>query len=281
MSDAAIRPMTRADLELAVDWAAAEGWNPGLEDVGPFLAADPEGYLMAWVGDEPAACISAVRYGSGYGFLGFYISPPAFRGQGYGVKVWDAAMERMGTRVIGLDGVPDQQANYAKSGFVLAHRNVRYGGTPDVETVSDARLVAVEVAQIPDLIACDRPFVPAARDRFLTAWLKPARTRLGLALIDDGTIAGYGVIRQCREGWKVGPLFADKEQDAEILFSALVTTAGADPVFLDPPEPNVAAVALAVRHGLAPVFETARMYKGPAPDLPLERTYGITTFELG
>jgi len=29
------------------------------------------------------------------------------------------------------------------------------------------------------------------------------------------------------------------------------------------------------------VFETARMYKGPAPQLPVERIFGVTTFELG
>jgi len=29
------------------------------------------------------------------------------------------------------------------------------------------------------------------------------------------------------------------------------------------------------------VFETARMYTGPAPAIDLARIYGITTFELG
>ena len=29
------------------------------------------------------------------------------------------------------------------------------------------------------------------------------------------------------------------------------------------------------------VFETARMYAGPAPACELSRLYGITTFELG
>jgi hypothetical protein len=32
---------------------------------------------------------------------------------------------------------------------------------------------------------------------------------------------------------------------------------------------------------LAPSFETARMYRGPAPDLPLAQIFGIGTFELG
>jgi len=53
-------------------------------------------------------------------------------------------------------------------------------------------------------------------------------------------------------------------------------------VFLDVPLPNADAVALAERHGLRGVFETARMYAGGnAPACELQRVYGITSFELG
>jgi hypothetical protein len=52
-------------------------------------------------------------------------------------------------------------------------------------------------------------------------------------------------------------------------------------VFLDVPEPNQPALGLAARYGLTPAFETARMYRGAAPALPLDRIYGITSFELG
>src|SRR3712207_9059113 len=41
------RPMRRPELDLALDWAAAEGWNPGLRDADAFWAADPEGFLLA------------------------------------------------------------------------------------------------------------------------------------------------------------------------------------------------------------------------------------------
>jgi hypothetical protein len=97
----------------------------------------------------------------------------------------------------------------------------------------------------------------------------------------DGRVAGYGVIRRCREGSKIGPLFADDATAADDLFRALVAAAVDGPVYLDTPEPNGEAVALAERYGLTASFETARMYAGPAPGLPLARTYGITTFELG
>jgi len=65
------------------------------------------------------------------------------------------------------------------------------------------------------------------------------------------------------------------------LLIALATTARGDTIYLDVPAPNAAAIRLAERHGMKPVFETARMYTGAAPDLPLSRLFGVTSFELG
>jgi hypothetical protein len=41
-----VRNMAEADLALALEWAAAEGWNPGLHDARCFYAADPQGFLI-------------------------------------------------------------------------------------------------------------------------------------------------------------------------------------------------------------------------------------------
>jgi hypothetical protein len=90
------------------------------------------------------------------------------------------------------------------------------------------------------------------------------------------------VIRPCRDGVKVGPLFADDVDTAERILRTLA--AHAEPgvlVVLDVPEPNEAGVALAEAHGMAAVFEVARMYRGGTHDLPLSRVFGVTSFELG
>jgi hypothetical protein len=274
-----IRVMTPDDLERAIFWAASEGWNPGVADSGPFRAADPEGFLMGFVDDEPVTAISVVRYGTNFGFLGFYICAPHARGKGYGWATWKAGMARLGDRVIGLDGVVAQQANYRKSGFVLAHRNVRYGGEVTVEAPGDPHIQKIAAPLIPAVVDYDRRFFPAPREAFVQAWLRSDR-RLPLAYVDGGLVRGYGVIRPCRQGHKIGPLFADSPAIAETLFQALAASMPGL-IFLDPPQPNGAAVALAQRYGLTPVFETARMYRGPAPSLPLEKIFGITTFELG
>jgi Acetyltransferase (GNAT) domain len=118
--------MTRPELDVAVEWAADEGWNPGLKDADCFHRTDSDGFLMGFRDGEPVASISVVRYDGAFGFL-----------------------------------------------------------------------------------------------------------------VQGG------------------------------------------PIFLDVPEPNRAAVKLGGRYGFRPVFETARMYRGPEPSLPLDRIYGIKTFELG
>lgn len=100
--------------------------------------------------------------------------------------------------------------------------------------------------------------------------------------MNGSALAGYGVIRPARTGFKIGPLFADGPDLAEALYGALQARVPAGATLcLDVPEGNLAAVALAERHRLAVSFETARMYAGGAPALPLRRMFGVTTFELG
>lgn len=282
MSTATIRTMRPEDLSLALDWAAAEGWNPGLADAACFRAADPEGFLIAELDGEPIGCVSAVRYGDGFGFLGFYIVRPEFRGQGHGLALWQAAMARLQPGVVGLDGVVAQQDNYRRSGFVLAHRNIRYGAVaPHVPQRADApAVVGADNVPFIAIAAFDRRFFPAERDAFLRGWIA-APGHVARVVMGQERLRGLGVLRPCREGSKIGPLFAEDPAAARALFAALVAEAPPGPVFLDLPESNADAIAMASEAGMAPAFETARMYAGPAPGLPLPMIYGITSFELG
>lgn len=82
-----IRTMTRQEVDIAIDWAAAEGWNPGLSDADCFYAADPNGFLLGSVQGEPVATIAAITYGDVFGFIGFYMVKPEYRGKGYGMRI--------------------------------------------------------------------------------------------------------------------------------------------------------------------------------------------------
>lgn len=94
-------------------------------------------------------------------------------------------------------------------------------------------------------------------------------------------MVGYGLLRPCRLGFKIGPLFADTPEIADELYRSLASHATGSLVFLDLPVCNKEALALAERYGMTRVFETERIYRGAPPVLPLDQIYGITSFELG
>jgi hypothetical protein len=272
------------EISIAMNWAAAEGWNPGLADDACFATVDPQGFLIGEVEGEAAATVSCVNYGASFAFLGFYIVRADLRGRGYGLRIWNAAIAHAGARVIGLDGVAAQQQNYRKSGFELAYANIRYGGTvaaPEAPRAQvNAQVIALSEIPLADVEAYDATVFPAPRPAFLRAWIG-APGHVGRAVVRDGRLAGWGVIRPCRKGRKIGPLVADDRAAAEVVLSALLAGVGGGEIFLDVPGINRDAVALAQDLGLAPVFETARMYTGAIPPLRLERIFGVTSFELG
>jgi GNAT superfamily N-acetyltransferase len=280
MNGLRIRSMRPDEISIAVNWAAAEGWNPGFADAACFAATDPEGFFIGEVGGAPAATVSCVNYSASFAFLGFYIVRADLRGRGYGLRIWNAAIAHAGPRVIGLDGVTAQQQNYRRSGFELAYANVRYGGTVAAPAPSQVGVIALTEIPVATVEAYDATVFPAPRSAFLRAWISSPGHSCR-ALVRDGGLAGWGVIRPCRKGYKIGPLVADDRATAEVVLSALLASVGGGEIFLDVPSINRDAVALAQDLGLAPVFETARMYTGAIPPLRLERVFGVTSFELG
>ncbi|MEM8613941.1 MAG: GNAT family N-acetyltransferase [Cyanobacteria bacterium P01_H01_bin.105] len=274
--------MTRDELDIAIAWAAAEGWNPGLQDAECFYNTDPAGFLMGFLDGEPIASISAVKYGKTFGFIGFYIVKPDFRGQGYGLEIWNAALNYLQGRNIGLDGVVAQQDNYIKSGFNLAYRNIRYEGISlSLGRGSDTDCVPLASLPIKTVIEYDRRFFFEVRSHFIQCWIAQPNSH-AVGAVEGQTLVGYGILRPSQSGYKIGPLFADTATVADKVFRALVAKVPQGSTFcLDVPEVNHEAVALTKRYDMPPVFETARMYTQEAPKLPVAGIFGVTTFELG
>lgn len=270
---------TVRDWEIVVGWAAAEGWNPGEGDTGAFFAQDPGGFFLGRIDGEPATAVSVVNYGGEYAFLGFYLVRPELRGQGLGLATWQAGLLHAGARVVGLDGVPDQQDNYRRSGFELAYRTARFTGIPELPR-PDATVRELGADNVIGVRAYDSTCLPADRPDFLTIWLGDPRHRTVVRIV-DGHLTGFGTVRPARDSLRVGPLFADSAEDARQLLAALAQAANGAALALDVPLHNESAVRLATEAGLEPSFETARMYTGPVRSHCAEKVFGVTSLELG
>lgn len=281
---ATIRQMQRDELDKAVSWARDEGWNPGLHDAAAFWNCDPSGFWALELDGKMIGSLSAVSYANRFGFIGFFIVQPAYRGRGHGSRLWNAVRRNLEQRLvpgaaIGLDGVFAMQDSYAKDGFVFSHRNVRMEGIGQIGEVPD-NVVAVGSGDIVHLQEIDRRCFGFDRASFLKDWLSMPESRV-LRTISNGRTTGYGCVRRCGKGFKIGPLFADGADEAEALFCGLRAAAVGESIYLDVPENNKLATELARRHNLKESFGCARMYRGNFPMLPYDQIYGVTSFELG
>ena len=280
MDTLTIRTMLPEELNIAVEWARIEGWNPGINDAAIFYKADPTGFFVAELAGEVVAVGSAVKYDPEFAFCGLYIVAPAYRGKGYGLALTKHRLNYCQDANIGIDGVLENVDIYKRIGYKPYYHNKRFqkrathseSNLDQVKTITQEHLAAIA--------SYDRQCFPAERDAFLTAWLTQAHGK-AVCIIENGQICGYALRRKCVEGYKVGPLFADSKANAQSLFTALQQDIIGETIILDVPENNPHAIELAHDENMEVVFETMRMYQKGLPEIASNKIFGITTFELG
>ncbi|KAG0055739.1 hypothetical protein BGZ83_007612 [Gryganskiella cystojenkinii] len=179
--------------EIFFKWARSEQWNPSCK--GHIIAevyhkTDPEGFFVGKIpnpnrgqgiedNDEfiDVAIVSALRYGEEQAWVGFYIVDEPYRGHGYGLKVFQAALEHAAptkstsftTRPsIGLDAVMAQVGSYRRSGFTeVGWQNERRNGS-----ITD--LVYVHAQDLVEKISRDE--VPGLVDLIVRGNTSPGKT---------------------------------------------------------------------------------------------------------
>ncbi|MGL5035264.1 MAG: GNAT family N-acetyltransferase [Microcystaceae cyanobacterium] len=294
-----IRLMTEADQSLVSHWAQREGFCPGVGDVNIYRKTDRTGVWIGMFNDRPVGCIAGVRYDQNYGFIGMFIVDPVFRGRGYGVALWQRAIDYLeNVACVGLEAALERVNDYANWGFTPAYYTRRYGlfaivrqtcirPTDAIDLPANFRLVSGE--QVPEEVVqiYDARHEITPRPLFLREWLQHPEGNVMVILDDRGYCRGYGRIRPCLlkddttpKAWRIGPLLADQPEFAGVLLDTLLSDRPG-PVLIDVPAVNTIATELLEERGFQLQLLNVRMYKGKAPAIPLEDIYGLASLELG
>ncbi len=275
-----ITQMTKLEFQTVVDWAKTEGWIPGIHDIDSFYDTDPTGFYAARMGGEIVGTFSVVKYSANYAFAGFFIVRPDWRGKGVGLAIQHFIDTQFASFNVGIDGVLAMQEKYSHVGYKFAYGNERYGGIAKVGEL-DGKCRTISAGDFDSIVQFDAKFFPTERKKFLKLWLTQKDATALMAKDDEGKLCGYGVVRKCFQGNRIGPLFAETPQTAKRLLDSLAASVAGQEFFIDVPTVNAAALQLALSKGMKSVFTTARMYTKQAPNLPLEKIYGVTSVELG
>ncbi|XP_035700254.1 uncharacterized protein LOC118432749 [Branchiostoma floridae] len=300
-----------SEVSLILEWAAAEGWNPGVHDAESFYLQDATGFYLAELDGVPIGGFSMVKYGENFAFGGFLIIKPAFRGKGYALRLYKAVMEAsdMSDRTIGLYGMVHLQDTYSRIGgaqFAWKQSRFRGVGTDDAKGVkqvdSPVAIVSVKEVDFEHLCVFDASVFGTARPTFLKSWISQPGMVALVAVVTttacgededarskETTIVGCGCIRLSVESYKdanfsrrIGPIFAESAAVGSQLFAALTATVPLGiPYYIDVPHTNESAMEIAREASLQSVYQTARMFINGDRGVKCSMIYGITSLELG
>jgi len=278
-----VSTMNGNEIATLESWAAEEGWNPGLQDLNLAYQADPEAFVALNQDGQMAGGGSIISYDGAFGFMGLFIMRTDLRRQGLGTHLWHWRRDHLLSRLsdgaaIGMDGVYEMVPFYERGGFQPAYRHVRYQGTAAGQRHEN--VITLSTDDFAEIAHFDRSHFPAPRDNFLRLWLSAPGAHL-MGIRDEGQLVAYGMARPCRTGFKIGPLFATSDDHAAKLLNTLMAEIAGAQIQIDVPEINTAAVALAKQFNLSEVFGCVRLYHGPAPDLPVNQIYAVTSLEFG
>eukprot|EP00058_Branchiostoma_floridae_P011614 XP_002597102.1 hypothetical protein BRAFLDRAFT_76367 [Branchiostoma floridae] len=158
-----VRPMTSlSEFSLLFEWAVAEGWRPGVYDAETYYNQDPTGYYLAELDGVPIGAIGTIKFGEDLASITQYIVKPPFRGKGYGYRMWQEVLKKIGDRNLVLESVAAQRSNYEKSGFKSSWQTIRFRGVgrTDDHVISNAgdrvTLTSVDKVNFDDLYAFDQ-----------------------------------------------------------------------------------------------------------------------------
>jgi hypothetical protein len=268
---------SQQDVEFMIQSANRAGWNPGLDDAKSFYATDPNGFFLGKLNDKVIAMGSMVIYDENFAFSGLYMVDRNYQSQGYGLALTEKRLAYVGHRCVGLDGVLNMENRYTRLGYQTDFISSLYQIEGTFPSIPSPDVLAFRNSDFQAICDYDAQCFPARRKVFLNSWLHHPT----LVYWKDQQMMGYAVIRPCYIGFKIGPLFADNDEIAEILLSHILSYASGQRVMIAIPEYQSIVHTWQNDYKMQKVFSVARMYRGGKPQRSLNQTYAITSYELG
>lgn len=242
MAQFIIRNLQYKDIPALICLPRAEGREMGLEtEVKSWLEVDPHGIFIAESAEngEIVGCCSGIALSDNHGYIGMYVVGQKYRGIGLGRILWNAAIERLGERNIGLSSGESMLSFYQqKAGFSLsaewtvdlyAATNARLPTDPLVIKVPMPYVIFVDPLSplFEYLIKYDASIHKYDRSEIVKATVAEAGTITLLAIkrTNDCKISGYACMKKSLQGhWLIAPVYADDYETAYSLVYGLLSS---------------------------------------------------------
>lgn len=288
-SELTMLQMSYEDFKIVRNWCVDENWDLGLYDFNIYYNIDPYAHIIFFDDKKLVGSISITKYDDDLFSLGPFIISKEYRGKGYSKAIWNKAiMSRMANypkASILLYSVIKQVNLYKQHGFKSQYKNIRWNLRRQKHLTITNKCDPLTSELISKICKYDREIFSASREKILLTALRYPDIK-GLFFQDDNIIKGYGLIRPCISGFRVGPLLADNLEVARCILVELLEYSGSKNVIIDIPDTNEDGQALMIEFNANrdEQFDTIAMLKSGSfikykPDM--RKNYGIFSLEIG
>ncbi|MBP7651838.1 GNAT family N-acetyltransferase [Candidatus Dependentiae bacterium] len=277
-----LRPC-RNDIDIAVKWTIDENWNPGINDADIYYQTDPSGFFMGVYNDEPIGFVFSIFYENNFAVAGVFIVKKEFRNKLLGAELGWKFLAHIKDRNISINAVKNKVKFYGFLGFKPAFNINRYCYVKQhdlkISNLSDDyKIIPIDnnFIYFNKIINYDRCCFPADRSKLIRLWIFQSQSFSFCVKDSENNICGYGVLKKAFCGYRFEPLYADNFETAEYIFSYAVNFIKiGEPVFMDIPENNPAALLLAKKYNFKNTFSMTRMYNKNEPEIDKNKIFGL------
>lgn len=278
-----ICPIQAKDLAKAKEILdAGYGEAPGREnELKRLFRIQSEGWFFACREQDPVGMGGAILYDR-FAYIGMMAVLPAFQRQGYGRAIFEHILDwlrKQGCTTYLLDATPAGAALYRQYHFTELDFACQYVcNQPSVRDHPSPRVDLLREDQLPELVAFDRQYFGADRERLLRVYLADYPDRCLVKRDAKGRIRGFLIAQVQRPG----PWVACTVDDATDLLEAALFLPFEGEVNVIAPAANPYAESLFQSFGFQFLRALPHMGRGLLPS-PCQRQfiYGQTSFALG
>ena len=278
--------MSRGDVAAATRLVDEAGWNQIAADWARFLAIEPEGCFVAEIEGGLVGTTVACRFPP-VAWLAMVLVAEDRRRSGIGRGLVEHAvgwLDDSRIKTIRLDATPPGRAIYEKLGFSPQFEVARYGGKvqppPSAGGDTGERVVRARLDRdLASILELDHRVTRTNRAGWLKAIVSEWPDAVRTVLAGD-RLEGFVAARRGARATQIGPCIARGSAGAALLHDVALRHVG-DEIYIDVPEPNGSACALAEAMGLGAQRRFVRMCKGEPVLEDLSRLWSSSGPELG
>ena len=237
--------------------------------------------------------MSAVKYSNEYAFVAYYMVDEPYRGGGYGLAMTKTVLGSLPKGCnFGANTLEENATKYVDflglKSYWSIHRMafLAHQATLSLSDMSHPTGITIKPAcELPfhNMLDYDTSVHVYACLTFLKKWISAPNCFSYAAINNNGTVVGYTVVRTTlrqKDGWIIGPLFADNSQIARCVYQAVFDKVSKeDPLGIDVPNGNALHVAKELPS--KEIRRFVRLYnKGVPPKFPLWKVFGSTSSHI-